>query len=161
MATADDASSAWIYLREALVLAVAAFGRSEKRAKKRLLGWLGTEDLPWTCDDEDWRAPVSAEIAQRNRLLAIADSDRSYTLYHKKDPRIFADDGFETDWENSAVREITYELRQGVEVDRIKVPRARLLELLPAESRGREETPEPIKPAERELMAPATGWLGR
>jgi hypothetical protein len=67
MATADDASSAWIYLREALVLAVAAFGRSEKRAKKRLLGWLGTEDLPWTCDDEDWRAPDSVEIAQRNR----------------------------------------------------------------------------------------------
>jgi hypothetical protein len=56
------------------------------------------------------------------------------------------------------VREITYELRQGVEVDGIKVPRARLLELLPAESRGREETPEPIKPAERELMAPAH-WL--
>jgi hypothetical protein len=155
MAAADDASSDWIYLREALELAVAAFGRSEMLAKKWLKRWLAAGKLPWDCDDADWRAPTAAEIAEMNRILAIADSDSSFTLYHKGDLRIFADDGFATDWENSAVREITYQLRQGVEADGIKVPRAHLLELLPTESREREETPEPIKPAERELMVPA------
>ena len=49
MAKADDTSSTidWIWLRDALELAVAAFG-SEALAKKRLMEWLaGREDVPW------------------------------------------------------------------------------------------------------------------
>jgi hypothetical protein len=135
MAKAGNASSVWIWLREARELAVVAFGRSEILAKKRLVGWLAAGKLPWDCDDEDWKAADAAEVAELNRSLANAGFDSRHTVYHKGDPRVFAIEGLGIDWENSAIREPTYEW-QGVEADGIKVSRTHLLELLPATSRA-------------------------
>ena len=119
-----------IYLAGALELAVAAFGGSVTLAKKRLTGWLATGELPWDCDDEDWKAPDAAEIAKLNEILAAAAPPCSVVAYYKGDPRFFADDP-EIDWENSTAREASY-VREGAQAEGIKVSRTRLLELLPA-----------------------------
>ena len=153
MAEADDASSTtdWIWLRKAWDLAVAAFGGSELLAEKRLRGWLGTGDLPWDCADEDWKAPDAAQIAELNRILAVPD-DSSLVVYHKGDPRFFAD-GPEIDWKNSAAREASF-VRVLAQADGVKVPHARLLELLSGGLREREEVPAPSATAPVAAPAP-------
>jgi hypothetical protein len=151
MARADDAPTTdWIWLREAQELAAKRLG-SKAGAEKRLQEWLATDDrkLPWIA--EVWEAPTEADIAKWNQMLGVV----APTPYYNGEPRFMA--VAEINWEDSSAREASY-LPDGAQAWGIRVSPTHLVALLPTEAREREETPEPIKPAERELMVPAR-WL--
>ena len=78
MAKADDTTSTdWIWLGEALALAVRSFG-SMAGAKEQLTQWLAAGKLPWDC--MGWKALNAEEIAelrqstQGNELVSLTPS---------------------------------------------------------------------------------------
>ena len=73
MAKADDTTSTsdWIWLRDALALAVAAFG-SVAGAKEQLTEWLAAGKLPWACTP--WKALDAEGIAKLHQSFRASDS---------------------------------------------------------------------------------------
>ena len=71
MAKADDTTSKidWIWLREALELAVATLG-SVELAEERLMEWLAAGELPWSC--MAWKGLSAEEIAREEGEAAAA-----------------------------------------------------------------------------------------
>ena len=156
MAKAGDKSSTidWILLSVALELAVAALG-SVKLAKKLLVEWMASGELPWTCIA--WKGPVAEVIAlveQMNRMgktyVPVASP-----AYRKGDPE-FLRANPAIDWENNTAHDNAL---GGAEALGIKVSRTHLIALLPKGPRERAETPEPTKPEEREKLEPKAALL--
>ena len=156
MAKADDTSSTidWIWLREALALAVAALG-SVELAKERLIEWLAAGKLPWSC--MSWKGHNAEEIAKAKQQLREGEIIHIFpsAAYHEGDPKFWGVAVVQIDWEdNTACEPVT----GGAKALGIKVSRTHLLALLPEEPRERVETPGQAKAAEREKMGPKD-WL--
>jgi hypothetical protein len=125
MAKADDTISERIWLHEALKLAADALG-SRALAEKRLRQWLATRELPWDC--MDWEA-LDAESDYHN-------GDSQFWRAHLK-----------IDWQDSSAWQSAIlpgdieesPLPWGACARGIRVPRARLLKLLPAASHENKE----------------------
>ena len=66
MAKANDKSNtiAWIWLHDALMLAIPRFG-SVVLAKERLREWLAAGELPWSC--MSWKGLDAERIARLDR----------------------------------------------------------------------------------------------
>ena len=90
MAKADDTSSTidWIWLREALELAVTAFG-SEALAKERLREWLAAGKLPWSC--MSWEGLDAEGIARRSSKQGAEFVGHIIpsVAYHEGDPQFW------------------------------------------------------------------------
>jgi hypothetical protein len=130
MAKADDKSSttAWIWLREALELAVTALG-SVALAKERLIEWLTADKLRWCC--MEWKGHTAEEIAKAEQqlrggyIMHILPS----AAYHEGDPKLWRSPHLQIDWEDNVALELA---TGGAKARGIKVSRAQLLTLLPA-----------------------------
>jgi hypothetical protein len=147
MAKADDTTSTdWIFLREALDIAVTAFGSMELARDHLLWEWLAAGKLPWTCIQ--WEALDDADIAKlHQRIRARGDAVAlAAVTYYNGDPRFFGAPP-EINWKDSTASiEGKVRTARGLSFDLcvaqargIKVPRAPLLELLPDESREPEQ----------------------
>jgi len=160
MAKADDTSSTkvWIWLREALELAVTALG-SVALAKERLKEWLAAEDrlLPWYCIE--WKGHTAEEIAEAAEQLreGYITHILPSAAYYNGDPKFWRAPHLQIDWEDNAAHE---SVTGGARAQGIKVSRTHLLALLPEEPREREEALQQTKPAERNLMEPKA-WLAK
>ena len=149
MAKADDASSTivWIWLREALRLAIAALG-SVALAKEQLREWLAAGKLPWDCMKwEGLDAEGIARLERESRTGSIVFINIPSAVYHRGDPQFWST-GLKIDWEDNRAREAAI---AGAQALGIKVSRTHLLELLPKEPRERTETPRQTQPADRKL----------
>ena len=153
MAKADDKSSTMIWLRDALALAVRAFG-SVVLAKERLREWLAAGELPWSC--MSWNGLDAERIARLDREQRgwIVGHIFPSVAYHEGDPQFWRAN-LNIDWEENGAWE---KATGGARAQGIKVSRARLLALLPEEPRERVEEQGQTKPAERELLEPKA-WL--
>jgi hypothetical protein len=155
MAKAGNTTSTpdWIWLRDALALAVEHLG-SVALAKERLIEWLAAGKLPWAC--KSWKGLNAEEIAKAEQQLRggfIAFILPS-AAYHEGDPKFWCV-RLQIDWEDNAARE---PVTGGAKALGIKVSRERLLGLLLEEPRERVEELGQTKPAERELLRPKA-WL--
>ena len=79
MAKANDKSSTidWIWLHDALVLAIARFG-SVVLAKERLREWLAAGELPWSC--MSWEGLDAEGIARLDREEQGVDRRLHYSI---------------------------------------------------------------------------------
>jgi hypothetical protein len=161
MAKADDTSSTMIWLRDALALAVRAFG-SVVLAKERLREWLAAGELPWSC--MSWKGLDAERIArldpeqrelidQKNRGWIVLHIFPS-VAYHEGDPQ-FWHANLNIDWEENEAWE---KAAGGARAQGIKASRERLLALLPEEPLEHVEKPEQTRPAEPESLEPKA-WL--
>jgi hypothetical protein len=135
MAKADDTTiTDWIWLPEALDLAVDALG-SVVGAKELLIEWLAAGSLPWDC--MQWKALDAEGIAEFEQSLKEAGIVQLPPSgpYYKGDPRFWGSNLLDINWKDNAAESVV----DGAYARGIKVPRARLLELLPGESREGEE----------------------
>jgi len=140
MAKADDKSSTTdrIWLSTTLDLAVRRFGK-ETLAKRRLIEWLATGRLPWSCGS--WYGPDAETIAR----LAHENAEKEDVGYfepsglYRGDPKFWGAPTLETKWQENKAGEIA---RGGARAEGIWVMHSRLLALLPKKLREREETPE-------------------
>jgi hypothetical protein len=137
-AAGTTSTTDWIWLREALALAVAALG-SVALAKGRLTEWLAAGKVPWTCMSwEGLDAKDLAKLKQErdyfafSRLSIFAPS----AAYYPGDPE-FWNAIIKIDWEEDGA----YELARlnGAHALGIKVSRTHLLELLPADPHKHEQ----------------------
>jgi hypothetical protein len=156
MAKADDKSSTMIWLRDALALAVRAFG-SVVLAKERLREWLAAGELPWSC--MSWNGLDAERIARLDREQRgwIVGHIFPSVAYHEGDPQFWRAN-LNIDWEENEAWE---KATGGARAQGIKVSRERLLALLPEEPLNeRVEKPEPeqTRPAEPESLKPKA-WL--
>ena len=136
MAKADHTISDWIWLREALDLAVAVFG-SEAGAKEYLTEWLAAGELPWDCTR--WKALDAAslsELHQSHREALVFALTPSAT-YCRGAPQFWSASRLEVNWEDNSAREA---VTKGAHAWGIKVSRAHLLVLLPEQSSERDKT---------------------
>jgi hypothetical protein len=139
MAKADDTTSTtdWIWLREALALAVAAHG-SVALAKERLREWLAAGEVPWTC--VSWSgldAKGLAKLKSREGLLGLFRAPYCPSAaYHPGDPQ-FWNAGLKIDWEDDGAHELARV--DGAQALGIKVSHTHLLELLPEGPRKHEQ----------------------
>jgi hypothetical protein len=134
MAKADDTTSTgWIWLREALALAVTALG-SKARAKDQIREWLTAGKLRWKC--MSWKALDAEGIAKLRKegLGAVALSPSG--PYYEGDRQFWGFNLLDIDWEDNAARE---SVGDGAQAWGIRVLRADLRALLPDESRQGEE----------------------
>jgi hypothetical protein len=169
---ADSSSTAWIWLRGALALAVATLG-SEALAKARLRKWMIAGDLPWTCVDfnalsaeqiaeleRERQKPVRIRVERRGHLLepdrvivAGNITQTPTTAYFKGDGRFWADAKLEIDWVDNSAREV---ITDGARALGIRVSRKHLLELLPPRQKRKRKSHESVAPAvSPEPVAPA------
>jgi hypothetical protein len=154
MAKANDKSSTidWIWLRDALKLAISRFG-SVALAKALLREWLATGKLPWSCmafktlDAEDIAA---LENAQSDGIIPFRYIPSSL---REGEPEFWRAD-LTIDWEDNIAHENT---DVGPTALGIKVSGEHLLALLPDEPRDHVEQPEQTRTAEPELLPKA--WL--
>jgi hypothetical protein len=143
MAKPDDKSSTtdWIWLHDALVLAAECFG-SAALAKERLMEWLATGKLPWTC--VSWKGLDAEGLAEKKREkqekedLAQKRRDQGNstglviyslpsTVYCSGDPRFWSAT-LRTDWENNAAYEAR---RHGAQALGVRVSARHMRALLP------------------------------
>jgi hypothetical protein len=153
-AKAEDATGAadWIWLREALVLAVAALG-SEALAKRRLREWLASAKVPWDC--KEWEGPDAAAMATLKRKreeksifspvpppawTGFVLSDIPEVPYAKGDPRFW--EVADADWDDNTARDPA----TGARAWGIAVSRARLVALLSPPTNA--DAPAPEAPLE-------------
>jgi hypothetical protein len=133
MAKADSTTSTsdWIWLWDALQLAFTVLG-SKAGAKEQLTEWLAARKLPWDCTR--WEALDDAGIAELRRGLrkALMLAPIPSAAYYRGDPRFWGASCLKIDWADNAACE---EVMGGARAWGIKVPRARLLELLPGRIR--------------------------
>jgi hypothetical protein len=131
---ADNATTDWIWLREALPLVVAALG-SVALAKEQLREWLAAGKVPWSC--MWWKGLNAEDLAElkQERDGLFAFSSRLFTsafapsaAYCPGDPE-FWNAGLKIDWEDDGA----YELARldGAQALGIKVSCAHMLALLP------------------------------
>ena len=153
MAKADETSSTMIWLRDALALAVVAFG-SMKLAKIRLTEWLAAGKLPWSC--MSWKGLNAEEIATLDREQRgwIVGHIFPSVAYHEGDPQFWRAN-LNIDWEENEARE---KATGGARALGVKVSREHLVALLPEEPREYVEKPEQTGPTEPELLEPKA-WL--
>jgi hypothetical protein len=158
MAKANDKSStiAWIWLHDALMLAIPRFG-SVVLAKERLREWLTAGELPWSC--MSWKGLNAEKIATLDREQKgwIVGHIFPSVAYHEGDPQFWRAN-LHIDWEENEARE---KATGGARAQGIKASRERLLALLPEEPLNEfVEKPEPeqTRPAEPERLKP-TAWL--
>ena len=141
MAKAADPSSTtvWIWLHEALALAVEALG-SVALAKAQLTEWMAAGKLPWSCTS--WKGLDQEDLTKRRRekerlwkkkriLLALPKA-----AYYPGDPRFWSARGLWIDWEDNVARELA---RDGAQALGIRVSRSHLLALLHEGPGEREE----------------------
>ena len=57
----------WIWLRDALAFAVAALGDRQPLANEKLIEWLATKKLPWTC--HEWKGLDAEGLAKLKQEL--------------------------------------------------------------------------------------------
>ena len=169
MAKADDPTST-LWLREALELAVAAFG-SVAVAKAQLTEWLADGKLSWSCTS--WKGLDAEGLAEKRRQKldaeALVEKKREqgeivgswiYSLpsatYCPGDPSFWRAK-LRIDWEDNAA----YEARHhGAKALGIWVLRTDLLALLPEGPGERVEVLGQAKPAKRKLIEPKA-WLAK
>jgi hypothetical protein len=137
MAKADDTTSTtnWIWLREALALAVAVLG-SAALAKEQLKEWLAAGKVPWSC--MSWVGRAAEGIVDLLNLGSVA--------YYPGDPQFWGAGHLNIDWEDNGARE---RRAGGAHALGIKVSRAHVLALLPKE------------PSEREEVRGAGAWIAQ
>jgi hypothetical protein len=131
---ADDSTTDWVWLREALALVVAALG-SVALAKERLREWLAAGEVPWSC--MWWKGLNAEDLAElkqerdgfffRNSPL-FASAFAPSAAYCPGDPE-FWNAGLKIDWEDDGA----YELARldGAQALGIKVSLGHLQALLP------------------------------
>jgi hypothetical protein len=157
MAKAGDTSTTivWIWLREALELAVRALG-SVALAKEQLIEWLAAGKLPWSC--MKWNGLDAEDIAKAEQLLREGPIIHILpsAAYHEGDPKFWRV-RLQIDWEDNAACE---PVTGGARALGIKVSRKHFLLLLPEESRERDEALQQTEPAERNSMPPKV-WLAK
>jgi hypothetical protein len=135
MAKADGTISTtdWIWLREALALAVAALG-SVALAKKRLTEWLAAGKVPWVCMSwEGLDAEGVAKLKRESRegpLLLFPPRAGYYpsAAYYPGDPQFWSA-GLKINWEDDEAHEPF--VINGAQALGIKVSRAHVQALLP------------------------------
>jgi hypothetical protein len=159
MAKANDKSStiAWIWLHDALMLAIPRFG-SVVLAKERLSEWLATGELPWFC--MSWKGLDAERIAtlDREQRELIDQKNRGWIVlqifpsvaYHEGDPQFWRAN-LKIDWEDNGARQ---QATGGARALGIKVSREHLVALLPEEPREHVEKSEQTGPAEPESPIP-------
>ncbi len=155
MAKANDKSSTidWIWLHDALMLAIPRFG-SVVLAKERLTEGLAAGKLPWSC--MSWwglDAEGIARLDQENRVSIVGYIIPS-VAYHEGDPQFWRAN-LKIDWEDNGARQ---QATGGARALGIKVSREHLVALLPEEPREHVEKPEQTRPAEPELLE-KKAWL--
>ena len=156
MAKADGTTSTtdWIWLREALALAVAAFG-SVALAKERLREWLAAGKVPWSC--MWWKGLNAEDLAELKQehggFFGRSPLFVPSAAYYSGDPE-FWNAGLKIDWEDAGA----YELARldGAQALGIKVSRAHLIARLPAISQSALAAPdEPASSPDRHGKAGA------
>ena len=160
MAKAGEATSTtdWIWLREALALAVAALG-SVALAKERLQEWLAAGKVPWFC--MAWEGLDAEGIAKLQQELGAAAviAVTPSAAYCEGDPGFWGNPNLRIDWDDNNARE-REEVTGGAKAQGVKVSRACVLALLPAVPNGHKEAPQQAEPAERKLLEPKA-WLAK
>ena len=164
MAKANDKSSTidWIWLHDALILAIPRFG-SVVLAKERLGEWLAAGELPWSC--MSWKGLDAERIARldREQRELIDQKNRGWIVlqnfpsvaYHEGDPQFWRAN-LKIDWEENEAWE---KATGGARAQGIKVSREHLVALLPEEPSERVEELGQTKPAEPELLLEKKAWL--
>jgi hypothetical protein len=147
MAKSDDRSSTieWIWLRDALELAIAPFG-SKVLAKKRVTEWLAAGEVPWCC--MSWKGLDAKSLAKMQREGTDSKGATVANLpsvAHCPGEPGFWSSNLTIDWEDNGAREVK---NFGAEALGIKVSREHLLAL------------PHIEPAKRKLMKPKE-WLAK
>ena len=128
MAKANDKSSTidWIWLHDALMLAIPRFG-SVVLAKIRLKEWLAAGELPWSCMQWDGLdAEGIARLDQENRVSIVGYIIPS-VAYHEGDPQFWRAN-LKIDWEQNGARQ---QATGGARALGIKVSREHLVALCP------------------------------
>ncbi len=126
MAKADDKSSTtvWIWLREALELAVTALG-SVALAQELLIEWLAAGKLPWSCTK--WKVHTAEEIAKAEQQLRTGPIIYEFpsVAYHEGDPQFWGV-FLHIDWkDNTAVEPVLGGARaRGIKVSAHAPPHA-------------------------------------
>ena len=138
MAKADDTSSTidWIWLRDALELAVAALG-SVVLAKERLKEWLAAGKLPWSC--MSWEGLDAEGIAKLERESRELIEQCLLTSHRPRITRATLSSGrhLKIDWEDNGGARATRLAAHKPWGSRCRV--THLLALLPEEPREGEE----------------------
>jgi hypothetical protein len=155
MAKANDKSSTidWIWLHDALMLAIPRFG-SVVLAKERLTEGLAAGKLPWSC--MSWwglDAEGIARLDQENRVSIVGYIIPS-VAYHEGDPQFWRAN-LKIDWEDNGARQ---QATGGARALGIKISREHLVALLPEEPREHGEKPAQTRPAEPESLE-KKAWL--
>jgi hypothetical protein len=144
MAKANDKSSTtdWIWLHDALMLTIPAFG-SMVLAKERLQEWLARGDLPWSC--MQWDGLNAEDIARldREQRELIDQKNRGWIVlhifpsvaYNEGDPQFWRAN-LRIDWKENGARE---QATGGARALGIKVSLKHLHALLPSEPRENEK----------------------
>jgi hypothetical protein len=131
----------WIWLREALALAVAVLG-SVALANERLREWLAAAKVPWSC--MSWEGRPRKGITS---LLNLGSGAK-----YPGDPQFWSVGHLDIDWEDNGARERG---AGGAQALGVKVSRTHLLELLPGAPRTDNPKGEdgPMVRLAKELMA--------
>jgi hypothetical protein len=138
MAKANNSSSTidWIWLHDALVVAIKAFG-SAVLAKARLTEWMASGQLPWSC--MSFEGPNADDIArlQQEERDSIVGYILPSVAYHEGDPAFWrADLNIWWGEDKNGAREKSI---FGARALGIKISREHLLGLLPEDPRERDE----------------------
>ena len=151
MAKANDKSSTidWIWLHDALMLAIPRFG-SVVLSKERLTEWLAAGKLPWSC--MSWwglDAEGIARLDQENRVSIVLHIIPT-VAFHEGDPRFWRAN-VKIFWEENGARE---QATGGARALGIRVSLERLRALLPEEPREGEEVRLALPQRRQERRAP-------
>jgi hypothetical protein len=137
MAEADDALADWIWLRDARNLATGPLG-SKVRAQKLIVRWMAAGNLPWVADE--WEGPDAADTAEIDQ--GVDEYGNVPPIFFTNgDPQFMVHAGI--DWKDN----MAHARNHGARAEGIKVPRTRLLELLPRVREHMETARPPAPPA--------------